>query len=198
MVSYNVPLRYVGTYQLDPSGQVRTTDLTITGNPRTYRKFEQKMAKMKMAGQYAQQQDTLNVHIETFNSQQGRWWSKGQRALTRATKRRTYVFGAKGTQDGRAMWAGRGDEPFAGAGRACAWYDRFVTGLSRGAGVRWPWVERARRFASSSGVAEAVFVAVVRSPARAALKSTARSTPGFPIPPLSCISPTAICPRWLA
>ena len=108
MVSYNVPLRYVGTYQLDPSGQFRTSDLTITGNPRTYRKFEQLMAKMKMAGQYVQQQDTLNVHLETFNSQQNRWWSKGQKALTRATKRRTYVFGAKGTQDGTSYVGGKG------------------------------------------------------------------------------------------
>ncbi len=97
MVSYNVPLRYTVTYQLAADGAFRTSEMACTADRPTYRKFEQLMAKMRMSGRYVQQSDSLQVHVETWNMQQNRWWSKGQKVLGPAQQRKTYVFGQTNT-----------------------------------------------------------------------------------------------------
>ena len=101
MVSYNVPFRYAGTYKLAADGKLTTSDMALTGEPRTYLKFEQKMAKMRLSGQYDKAADRFNVHVETYNPQQARWYSKGRKILSRATKRRSCMFGTATTPDTR-------------------------------------------------------------------------------------------------
>ena len=59
------------------------------------------MAKMRLSGQYDKAADRFNVHVETYNPQQARWYSKGRKILSRATKRRSYMFGTATTPDTR-------------------------------------------------------------------------------------------------
>ncbi len=80
--------------------------MPCTADRPTYRKFEVLMAKMRMSGVYDAKTDTLRVHVETFNAKQGRWWSKGQKILSRPVQRRQYLFGTQANPGGGQTWMG--------------------------------------------------------------------------------------------